>query len=270
MSAQGSQWKYVLGIDRTSPVTELWTDRYVIITRASIEVSFLSSNGMDKNNLPVNPTFSPRDILTRFVSQAKEGNRNNTLYYCVQELNKINSPSVYYDKLYKLALDTQLPISEVNTIFNDKISNNLSLNSLNYNLNLRTVQYFTPVFHNGKTLKGSDRILTKEEALQYSNISYIAEELKNSNRIVIDCDSKETVKIFEQYLNKTESYVNEDRSSAHLVFTTDKVVPTKHKKDIDLLGNQKFSLRNIKENKVYNNLPSIELTQNILDLFNEL
>ena len=96
------------------------------------------------------------------------------------------------------------------------------------------------------------------------------EELKNSNRIVIDCDSKETVKIFEQYLNKTESYVNEDRSSAHLVFTTDKVVPTKHKKDIDLLGNQKFSLRNIKENKVYNNLPSIELTQNILDLFNEL
>ena len=45
--------------------------------------------------------------------------------------------------------------------------------------------------------------LTKEEALQYSNISYIAEELKNSNRIVIDCDSKETVKIFEQYLNNT-------------------------------------------------------------------
>lgn len=272
MSSQGSQWKYVLGIDKTGPLTELWTDRYVITTRASISVSFLSSEGLSNSNIKLQSLKTPKDILDKFIHNAKEGNRNNLLYSAVMELNEIDAPSVFYDKLNQLALKTGLPSSEIDSVFSHKIelSDKLILNNLSFNPSIRESKYFTPVFADGKTLKGSERTLTKEKALGFQHVKYIAEELKNSNRVVIDCDSKETVEKFKKYLNKTEAYINEDCSSAHFVFNTDKIIPTKHKHKIDLLGNEKFSLRNIKQNKTYNNLDTIELTQEILDIFNEL
>lgn len=274
MSAQGSAWDNVLGIDRTCPNTELWTDRYVIITRAAKNIKFLRSKGINnKKAIEVTPEISFNlsldNILMFFSNNAKEGNRNNLLYGCLRDLDKLNASQSYYDKLYNLAIDSGLLKEEITEMFNYK-KDNLKLNCLPINLNPRSNREYTPVFTNGKTLPGKERKLTYEQAASYNNLSYVSEELKNSNRIVIDCDSKETVDLFIKYADKTEAYINEDKSSAHFVFITDRVLPTKHKDKIDLLGNEKYSLRNIKENKKYNNKQAIVLTQDVLDIFNEL
>lgn len=276
MKAQGSQWEHILGIDRTCPNSEIWTDRYVIITRASKTIKFLSSTGIS-NKLDVTDSLYSQDnskltihsVLSVFKHKAKEGNRNNLLYGCYKDLIKLNASSKDFENLYSLAFDSGLDITEIDVVFNQH-PNSINLNYLVQNKTIRTTPYFTPVFTNGKTLKGSDRTLSLEEASKFDNVQYIAEELKHSNRIVIDCDSKETVELFKNYLYKTESYINSDLSSAHLVFTTDKIIPTKHKDCIDLLGNQKFSLRNIKPNKQYNNNKAISLTQEVLDIFNSI
>lgn len=271
MSAQGSQWDHVLGIDKTCISSELWTDRYVMVTRASKSVYFLTSDGIEKDTYVFNPTSSPKEIVNKYKENAKEGNRNNTLYSCIQELNKIKANTNYYKELRKLAITSELPIQEIDNTFERHYFNNIFLDNLPINTELRTIQYYTPVFKNGKTLIGKERVLSLDEVtIKYPNAVYIAEELKNSNRIVIDCDSKETVLLFSHLLDKTESYISEERDSAHLVFITNKIISTKHKTKIDLLGNEKFSLRNIKKNKVPNNLKPIELTQEVLDIFNEL
>lgn len=266
MCSQGSSWEYVLGIDKTCPNTEIWTDRYVIITRASKKVSFLTSNGFSSSNKLINVDI----VLNDFKEKAKEGNRNNMLYGSLKDLIKLDATESDYQKLYELAIKTDLPKQEVDNIFEHNLKSNICLEYLKPNKIKRTKQYFTPIFYSGKTLKGVDRVLTYEEALNYPNTMYVAEELKESNRIVIDCDSKDTVEKFIHLIDKTESYINEDYSSLHLVFTTDKLIPTKHKKEIDLLGNEKHSLRNIKNNKTYNNLKAIKITQDILDIFNGL
>lgn len=276
MTSQGSQWDYVLGIDRTCPSSELLRDRYVIITRAVKSVNFLSSKGMgSKEDITTSQEtatlieLSEKAILDLYRHSAKEGNRNNLLYGCYKDLIKINAEGSAFKVLYQLAIQSGLEEVEINSIFNlnTKI---ITLQYLPVNTENRTVKYFTPVFENGKTLIGKDRTLTEEAALSFTDIKYIAEELKGSNRVVIDCDSKETALIFEKYIDKTESYVNSDLSSVHLVFTTSHLIPTKHKPYLDLLGNEKHTLRNIKNNKTCNGNVAIPITQEILDLFNEL
>ena len=272
MSAQGSSWKHVLGIDKTSPASELWTDRYVITTRAATSIHFLTSLGIgnkDVINLP--EVFSTtKDVLSFYQNNAKEGNRNNLLYGCLLELDSLQSSDQSYSTLYNLAIESGLTEDEIKPMFDNHKNHKLKLLELDLNKNVRNTLYYTPVFNSGKTLAGSARICTLEEALAFKYIKHVAEELKDSNRIVIDCDSERTVALFEQYLDKTESYISENKDSAHLVFTTNRLVPTKHKREIDLLGNSKYSLRNIKANKKYNGVQAIPLTQEILDIFNEL
>lgn len=272
MSAQGSSWPHVLGIDRTSPSQEIWTDRYVITTRASRSIKFLTSIGISNKEIINLPEFfsSSKDVLTFFSKNAKEGNRNNLLYGCLKELQNLKSSDNSFQTLYNLAIESGLKEQEVKAVFDHNLNKKLSLDLLSDNNNIRLVQYFTPVFNTGKTLSGSNRVCSKEEAEAYKYIKYIAEELKGGCRIVIDCDSSETVSKFIHLADKTESYISEDQSSAHFVFTTNKIIPTAHKNKIDLLGNEKYSLRNIKPNKLYNEKEAIPLTQDILDIFNEL
>lgn len=78
------------------------------------------------------------------------------------------------------------------------------------------------------------------------------------------------MELFSEYLSQTESYVSSDKSSAHLVFTTDKLIRTSHKEGIDFLGNTLYTLRNIKSNKIPNNVEAIPITQEILDIFDGL
>lgn len=281
--AQGSEWNHVLGIDGTSTVYDKPRDRYVIITRGSKSIYLLQKNTSNKStNMSV--TDTKEEIINK-LKNSQEGSRNNTLYGCTKDLIKLNATDDDFEELTLVAktiglTDTEIqttidsakaiPTESTDTKKSGTSKASLVLADLQTNTNPRLTQYFTPVFKNNKTLLGKDRILTKEEALAYPNILYIAEELKGSTRVVIDCDSKETVELFSEYLSQTESYVSSDKSSAHLVFTTDKLIRTSHKEGIDFLGNTLYTLRNIKSNKIPNNVEAIPITQEILDIFDGL
>ena len=202
-------------------------------TRAAKSIKFLTSKGIENKDITPSLDVSSfslsfDNILSSFNNNAKEGNRNNLLYGCVKDLNKGNAPQMYYDTLYNLAVDSGLPPVEIESVFKAG-KNDLKLNYLPLNSNVRIKQEYTPVFTNGKTLAGKDRKLNYQEASSFSNLKYVAEELKNSNRIVIDCDSKETVNLFSKYLDKTESYINKNQTSAHFIFITDRIIPNKNK-----------------------------------------
>ena len=79
------------------------------------------------------------------------------------------------------------------------------------------------------------------------------------------------VSLVEGKLNQT----NEDGTSAHLTFITDKLIPNKRIKTdtiaLDLLGNDvKSQLRFLKSNKVDNGKKPIKITQEILDIINNI
>lgn len=278
MKCQGSAWNNVLGIDGTLK-TLLHLDRYVIATRARISIKFLTVSKMvTTSKAIIIPTV---ELIHSRLSSSKEGSRNNTLYVCTKELIEINGTNEDFIKLKEIALSLGLTEEEIDSTINSarqgtsiiktkKLppSNNIILDSLGINNNPRLTQYYTPIFKNGKSLLGKDRILNKEEATNYEGSTFVGEELKGSNRIVIDCDSIDTVNLFKDYLDKTESYVSNDLSSAHLVFITNKYINSKHKENIDLLGNKLYTLRYEKPNKVYNGKKALELTQEVLDIWN--
>lgn len=287
MKIQGSQIEHVLGIiDTMKPLANL--DRYVITTRSSKTIRFLQCvTATQDQELVIQDkpdSFSINSVINK-LKESQEGSRNNTLYGCAKDLIKLNATDDDFKELTLVAktiglngteiqttIDSAkaIPTESIKTKKSGTSKGSLILEDFQTNPNLRLTQYFTPVFKNHKTLLGKDRILSKEEALAYPYILYIAEELKGGDRIVIDCDSKETVELFSEYLSQTESYVSTDKSSAHLVFTTDKLIRSSHKEGIDLLGNTLYTLRNIKDNKVYNDLKAIPLTQEILDLYENL
>lgn len=223
-----------------------------------------------------------------------EGQRNNLFNKCLYNLKKaetdqIITTSQYLQGKLRLVAAVQvsgLPEEEIQSVINsvessigiksNRVSNPIKqssyiiLDDLPINLNPRLVNYYTPVFTTGKTLKGEDRVLTYEECLLFAGLKHVAENLKHTNRVVIDCDSSETFKLFEHLIDTTECYIGSDRDTLHLVFTTDKLIPTKHRSNIDLLGNATNSLRNIKPNKTSNGLQATPLTQDILDIFNTI
>lgn len=275
--AQGSEWNHVLGIDGTSTVYDKPRDRYVLITRGSKSIYLLQKDTSSSKTTKATISTSKEELMS-LLKQTKEGTRNNTLYEVCKELTKNEQNEDWIEAVTEVALSIGLEQHEIKETIISATKEKKSpekqasteLNSLATNPTPRLTQYFTPVFKNNKTLLGKDRILSKEEALAYPNILYIAEELKGSNRVVIDCDSKETVELFSEYLSQTESYVSSDKSSAHLVFTTDKLIRTSHKEGIDFLGNTLYTLRNIKSNKIPNNVEAIPITQEILDIFDGL
>lgn len=234
-------------------------------------------------------------ILRRYEKCAKQGNRAVMLYGCVRDmikvskdLDKITIDNFLID-LKDLALESGLSLDRIRTIckssmkedilleddkninhFNDNsYTKDIILSNLCINENPRLVKIYTPVFSNGSRLPRDKTTLTYEEAIVYPGSICVAEELQHSNRIVIDCDSLETVKLFKDYIELTESYISEDRDKAHLVFITDRLIPTKHRVKLDLLGNLKCQIRKIKPNKQYNGIKvPMKLTQEIIDIFN--
>lgn len=293
MKIQGSQIEHVLGvIDTMRPLANL--DRYVITTRAGNTIRFIQCISATKTqeliikDADIQPTLSYESIHAR-LSSALTGGRNNTLYGCAKDLIKLDAPQEEFDNLYNVAISIGMYPKEINstiasartipttpsktstTVKKEPVkSSNIVLDACDINSSPRTTLYYTPVFNSNKTLIGKDQVLTYKEALSYPNKKYIAEQLKGSNRVVIDCDSKETVELFKNYIDLTESYISEEKDSLHLVFTTKHIIPSLHKIGIDLLGNKLFQLRNIKDNKVFNGLAPIPLTQEVLNIFNAL
>lgn len=143
-------------------------------------------------------------------------------------------------------------------------------------------------------IKWGNGCLLKSEAMALSPNRKLAENLKGCQHIAIDIDgdhddeldyqtiifghhlSKRTYSMLkpvtvEDVLLKTNKDVTNFRgnvldmtTSMHILFTTDKVIPTMHfaNAHIDIIGNEKNSIRYLK-NKVPNDLEMIPMTDDI-------
>lgn len=130
--------------------------------------------------------------------------------------------------------------------------------------------------------------LTKGDAEAWPNQVYLAENLKGTKIIVIDCDGDHdtqldfgTIARLSYYRDKThcldkpkmiweyEGYEDvqiDFPASFHLTFTVDRLIPTMHFPwaNIDIIGNAKNSLRYLK-NKTWNGIDPAPMTNEIWD-----
>ena len=257
--SQGSEWDHVLMIDGTSHISERNRDRYVMVTRSSVSLKILADSDAQLEIGTIEGALVN-------LEESQEGDRNNNLYKATRDI---------IDTITDIALDIGLEQPEITKTIKSAVSPSLGSKRIPKKVSKfildeyptlkepRTQKFYTPVFKNNTTLKGSEQTLTYKEANSYPNKIYVAEQLKGSNRILIDCDSKETVELFLEYKDKTESYYSP--SSMHLVFITDKIIPSQRYHKLDIQGNKTLSLRHIKDNKIANNLEPIPLTQEVLD-----
>lgn len=247
LSAQGSSAKRVLYVHGTAPQEHKLSDAYVGPTRAEVGWEVISRDFVD---CEINNFFSVLDM--------KEGNRNTSIYETSVALGGIIREANYDMSEAKATILSGLKTDGV------KVHDTVETKTNNYCCVLiaRDGGYIFP--------KAEDRNLTRGQAEELLKTSkgYLAEELKGGDRIVIDCDSRETVDAFKKYADITEAYVSDD--SMHLVFTVDRLFPRiTGKKDLDLLGNKVHSLRLEKPNKTPNNKEAIPLPQEVLELLCE-
>lgn len=138
-------------------------------------------------------------------------------------------------------------------------------------------------------IKWGQGCMTKIDAMCMLNSKTLAENLRGTRMLVIDCDGDhtegildfETIRFLSKYMSKThclskpkkvEEYnvANTPRdlaklpASFHLTFKIDRIIPTMHfpKAHIDIVGNKANSLRYLK-NKVWNNAQPIMMTDEI-------
>lgn len=139
-------------------------------------------------------------------------------------------------------------------------------------------------------IKWSEGCMSKIDAMCMLNSKSLAENLRATRMIVIDCDGDhaegmldfDTIRFLSKYMTKThclmkpkttEQYgldvpkeLRNIPASFHLTFYVTKIIPTMHFPHchIDIVGNRANSLRYLK-NKVWNNLPPIQMTDEIWD-----
>ena len=126
---------------------------------------------------------------------------------------------------------------------------------------------------NKPMIQWSKGCMTMGDAVALSRQKYLAENLKGTHLIVIDCDGNhgdeldwETMWFLNRWRDDTHcivkpGYDTEIPQSFHLTFTTDRVIPTMHFPwaHIDIVGNRRNSLRYWK-NKKWNGLAPAEMT----------
>lgn len=143
-----------------------------------------------------------------------------------------------------------------------------------------------PCTKNGKPLtKWGEKRMTKGFAEFWNGSESLAENLKGCRHIVVDIDGDhdkdnpdaQTIAFGNRLRDLTETYMKpwylEHETmcpSMHLVFKTDKVIPTRHfpNAHIDILGNKTNQARYFKD-KVSNNLPQMEMTDYIWSMIVE-
>lgn len=143
-----------------------------------------------------------------------------------------------------------------------------------------------PCTKNGKPLtKWGEKRMTKGFAEFWKDSESLAENLKGCRHIVVDIDGDhdkdnpdaETIAFGNKLRYLTETYMDpwylEHETmcpSMHLVFKTDKIIPTRHfpNAHIDILGNKTNQARYFKD-KISNNLPQIEMTDYIWSMIVE-
>jgi hypothetical protein len=145
---------------------------------------------------------------------------------------------------------------------------------------------WVPCNHKNKPLiKWGQGCMTKASAESLINCKYLAENIKGTRMLVVDCDGDhseqldlDTINFLYQFTHQThtlfkpkriEEYkdyeqTNDTRSASfHLTFAIDRVIPTMHHAcHIDFIGNKENSLRYLK-NKWWNNLDPMPMTDEI-------
>jgi len=127
---------------------------------------------------------------------------------------------------------------------------------------------------NKPMIKWGNGCMSLSDAVAYKDQVYLAENLKGTRFIVIDCDGDhgdeldlETMYFLNRWRQETHCLVkpnsesNDIPTSFHLTFKVCKVIPTMHfpYAHIDIVGNRKNSLRYWK-NKKWNHVEPIEMT----------
>lgn len=130
---------------------------------------------------------------------------------------------------------------------------------------------------NKPLIKWGDGCMEMADAVAYRNQVYLAENLKGTRFIVIDCDGDhddpwdyETIMFLNRYKSTTHCIEKptaigwETSPSFHLTFETSLIIPTMHFPwaHIDIAGNRKNQLRYWK-NKQWNGLPPAFMTSEI-------
>jgi len=127
---------------------------------------------------------------------------------------------------------------------------------------------------NKPMIKWGNGCMSLSDAVAYKDQVYLAENLKGTRFIVIDCDGDhgdeldlETMYFLNRWRHETHCLVkpnsesNSVPTSFHLTFEVCKVIPTMHfpYAHIDIVGNRRNSLRYWK-NKEWNHIEPIEMT----------
>ena len=129
---------------------------------------------------------------------------------------------------------------------------------------------------NKPIIKWSQGCLSLPDCVAYPGQKYLAENLKGTQMIVIDCDGNheepwdyETIEFLKQFKKITHTIEKpgyDDSPSFHLTFKTDRIIPTMHfpYAHIDIVGNRRNSLRYWK-NKTWNEKDPVYMTPEIWD-----
>jgi len=195
----------------------------------------------------------------------------------------------YYRGYYKSHKRDPKNILKIGTQVQDNDKLLVNLNEWPENpLDFEIEQRWVPCSSQNKPLiQWGSGCLERADAEAYPRSVYLAENLRDTHYVVIDCDGDhndseldfETVFFLYQFTSMTDTrekpkLIQEYEgyeptrctlpASFHLTFRTDRLIPTIHCPwaHIDILGNQRNQLRYLK-NKVWNGLEPAELTKEI-------
>lgn len=139
-------------------------------------------------------------------------------------------------------------------------------------------QRYVPCNASNKPLiKWSRGCMTLNDASLYPGKVYLAENLKGTKLMVIDCDGDhgdeidtQTVMFLSKFKSMTHTLSKDNGVSFHLTFSVDRLVPTRHfpHAHIDIIGNRVNSLRYFKT-KRWNGLQPMPMTSDIWDELHE-
>jgi hypothetical protein len=128
---------------------------------------------------------------------------------------------------------------------------------------------------NKPMIKWGKGCMSMADAVAYKDQVYLAENLKGTKMIVIDCDGNhgetldmETMCFLNQFRSMTHTIIkpcdDEIPASFHLTFKVDRTIPTMHfpYAHIDIVGNQRNSLRYWK-NKQWNGMDPAPMNSEI-------
>ena len=141
--------------------------------------------------------------------------------------------------------------------------------------------------NNKPMIRWSKSMMSLQDAKSWPGSLWVGENLKGTQRIVIDCDGDHTsqldyeaIAFFQKYaklthcLSKPKTIAEYEGkhpypmwdmpASFHLTFWTDRIIPTKHFKNVDIIGNKENSLRYCK-NKQWNGVDATNLDPEIWD-----